>query len=208
MPNVEYRPDFFHRKNVDDAKEVILSAGGGMTTDERWERETDWLMERINFGSEHDLVIDYGCGIGRLAKRLKNPVIGVDISQSMRVHADIYVDRVAFGAITPQLLKIMHVNGLCVDGVVSAWALQHVLDVAETIDLLMCMLKPGGVFWLLDLHERHIPCVDAVDGEFLMVDDNMRIAPLIERWCRLDETHVMDIYDQPPDELRKYRRNL
>lgn len=204
--NFEYRPDFFLRRDLADAKEVILSPGGGMTTDERWERETDWLMERINFDGDDGLVVDYGCGVGRLAKRIKNPVIGVDIAQSMRVHADLYVDRPTFSAVTPQMLKVMRANGLRAKGVVAAWALQHVLDVAETVDLLLSMLRSGGVFWLLDLHERHIPCVEKDAGELVMVDDGVRIAPLVERCCHLEETHVLDIYDQPPDELRKYRR--
>ena len=60
-----YCPQVFDQPDLADAKAIILTPEAGLTTDERWERETAFLrpfLEALPAG----LAIDYGCGIGRL----------------------------------------------------------------------------------------------------------------------------------------------
>ncbi len=214
---LQYAPEFFFRESIATAKEVILTPGDELNTDERWEKETKWLMEQIKFNDDIGLVIDFGCGIGRLSKEIKNPVLGVDISQSMRVHSEIYVKKLEFSCVRPETLQILSANGLRADGVVSAWALQHVLYVIETIHLLMEILKPRGVFWLLDTLQRHVPCrwpSDYLDSKpsdyskFVMFDDEVNILKVIEEWCDLEEEYPIPINlaQRADTKLRKYRR--
>ena len=81
----------FAVNNERQAKNIILTPEGGTTTDGRWEKETEFLQQDIGEflnPTEQMLILDYGCGIGRLAKELINNhacrVLGVDISASMR----------------------------------------------------------------------------------------------------------------------------
>ena len=202
---VTYYPEFFHRTSIAEARKVILTEeDAGMTVDKRWEVETKWLVERIRFDDDDSLIVDYGCGIGRLAKELKNPVLGVDISPTMRVHSECYVQRDTFGAMSPQMFKVLSENGLRVDGVMAIWALQHVKDVHETIDLLMATLCPGGVFWMLDLCTRYVP-YKTDDGVIGFLDDYVRFLPTIAKWCVLEKFDVLHIYEHDV-QLRKYRR--
>src|SRR5262249_29871734 len=96
MP-LTYNPEIFSVRNVREPKALILTAETS-TTDARWEQETPLLCglidARAKIGPE-TVVLDYGCGIGRMSKALIERygcrVIGVDISPSMRALAVEYV---------------------------------------------------------------------------------------------------------------------
>lgn len=214
MP-VVYDPDYYFIKNIDDAKGVILGPWSGFSASQRWKSETEWLAQRIKFDDDEGLIVDYACGIGRIAKGIKNPILGVDFSQSMRINAEAYVNKNSFSVVTPEILKVLFDNGLKISGVISIWALQHVIEVEETIGLLMKALKPEGIFWLMDLNQRCIPITDtdkpiAYNDKFTQVffhDDKKEILPMIDRWCILEYAELMPIYDSGPKlELMKYRR--
>jgi SAM-dependent methyltransferase len=96
MSEPVYRPEIFNPSSVDDARRIILTPEPGLSTDERWDRETPYLADRLvetMMPDESSLVLDFGCGIGRLAKavieRSGCTVIGVDISARMRAYAHI-----------------------------------------------------------------------------------------------------------------------
>ncbi len=217
MPeNLIYDPDFYFCKNLGDAKKVILGPWGGLSVEERWKLETEWLIERIKFDNDEDLVIDYGCGVGRLAKEIINPILGVDFSQSMRLQAEVYVGKDSFSVITPDILQVLFNNGLKVSGVISAWAFQHIVDVEEIIDMLMKGMKLNGTLWLLDINERCVPCIVegapelTYDDKFTKAhacNDHIEILPMIDKWCNLESIELMPIYtSEQKVELRKYRR--
>src|SRR5689334_11703310 len=93
-----YHPDIFEVDDIESAKQIILTPEVGTTTQERWERETPFLVEEIGRAlglDENSCVLDYGCGIGRLAKglieRYQCFVIGMDISTGMLLLAPKYV---------------------------------------------------------------------------------------------------------------------
>ena len=86
-----YRPEIFEVGDLQSAKEIILTPEPDTTTEERWEYETPFLVDEIGRALTLDstsFVLDYGCGVGRLAKELikrhQCHVLGVDISSSMR----------------------------------------------------------------------------------------------------------------------------
>jgi 2-polyprenyl-3-methyl-5-hydroxy-6-metoxy-1,4-benzoquinol methylase len=131
-----YNPTVFDVSSIQDAKNIILTQEEGMSTDERWKLETPFLAQDIGayFSSldENSVIIDYGCGIGRISKELINQfsckVIGIDISESMRTLSQQYVDSENFEAISPLELKKRLLSGLRVDAAISIWVLQHALD--------------------------------------------------------------------------------
>jgi SAM-dependent methyltransferase len=90
-----YNSGIFEVANLDDARRIILTPEGGLTTDERWESETPYLVglvaENLQLTAD-SVIVDYGCGIGRLARELIARygcrVVGVDISAQMRSLAE------------------------------------------------------------------------------------------------------------------------
>jgi SAM-dependent methyltransferase len=96
--SAKFNSKLYEVESVEHARALILTAEQGTTTDERWEKETDFLASEIGETlalKETDIVLDYGCGIGRVSKVLIEQygcrVVGVDASKSMRLMAPDYV---------------------------------------------------------------------------------------------------------------------
>ena len=71
MP-LTYHPAVFHVNDIAQAMAVIMTPEGS-TTAERWEIETPYLADLIAQEltiTPDTLLLDYGCGIGRLAYEL------------------------------------------------------------------------------------------------------------------------------------------
>ena len=62
-----YNSGVFDVANLDEARRIILTPEGGLSTHERWESETPYLVGlvaenlQLTAGS---VVVDYGCGFG------------------------------------------------------------------------------------------------------------------------------------------------
>ena len=73
------------------------------------------LMSRHGQLGPNDVVLDYGCGIGRMAKELilrhNCRVIGVDISPNMRALSVQYVNSDNFFACPPAMLGVFWTAG-------------------------------------------------------------------------------------------------
>ena len=97
-PPYQYAPTTFDRLTLEEAARACITEGGGLSMEERWEKETRWLMDRVSF--DRGVVIDYGCGVGRMAKSILDSgavgVVGVDHSPTMRKFAVEYVDSINF----------------------------------------------------------------------------------------------------------------
>ena len=94
MTTLTYLPQVFDVLNMQSAREVILTHEGAASAEERWQTETPYVADLIENAlsvTSETTLIDYGCGIGRLAKELITRhgcrVIGVDISINMRALA-------------------------------------------------------------------------------------------------------------------------
>ncbi len=140
---VTYNPHIFDVRTTAEAKRVILTPEG-QSSDERWRRETPLLMDLISGGcdlNENSWVLDYGVGIGRIAKALIDRydcrVVGVDISPSMRALAANYVSSPRFFACSPHMLPWL---GIRYDLGLAIWTLQHCLNPAEDIAIMRSVL--------------------------------------------------------------------
>jgi SAM-dependent methyltransferase len=162
MP-LTYNPEIFSIKDLEQARRIILTAESS-TTDERWKTETPMVAElvaRHNDLGPGSLVLDYGCGIGRMAKELIERhncrVIGIDISQSMRALSVEYVNSDSFFACPPGMLNVLVDRGLRFDAAISIWVLQHCLKPADDIGTLRRAVKPGGGLLVLNNVHRAVP---------------------------------------------------
>lgn len=177
MPELTYNPRIFEVEDDRAARGIILTSQAGLSTDERWERETPYLADLVRrtlglCGGE--LVLDYGCGVGRMARALIDgagvSVLGVDISTRMRARAPAYVGRAGFSAVSRRLLQVATDHGARVDAAFSVWVLQHCFDPEEDLGLIRAALRPGGRFMVVNNLRRAVPSVEsgwADDGKDL-----------------------------------------
>jgi SAM-dependent methyltransferase len=159
-----YSPQVFEVCNIEEAKRIILTPEKGIDPEERWQRETPFTVSQIIdlLKPEKDsILIDYGCGIGRLAKGLIQQrscnILAIDTSLTMRQLAPAYVNSPLFSVCTPQLLDSMAARGLSVDAAYSVWVLQHCLNPIEDLLRIKRVLKPGGYFYILNNISRAVP---------------------------------------------------
>lgn len=176
-----YRPEVFGVRNIDQAMRIILTPEQGTTTEERWAKETPYLTGELvrclkpGIGS---VVIDYGCGIGRLAKELIAKtgcaVIGVDIRAEMRALANSYVNSDNFVTVSPAGLKALTARGLKADLGYSVWVLQHCFAPAEDVGNLHDALRDGGLLYVVNGRTRCVPTDQGWKG------DGQDVAALLE----------------------------
>jgi SAM-dependent methyltransferase len=159
-----YFPEIFEVNSLESAMQIILTPGAGTTTQERWEKETPFLVDEIGRALELDdksCVLDYGCGVGRLAKGLIERhncfVLGVDISTSMRQLAPGYVWSDRFSVCTPQMLDRMVVEGLRVTHAYACWVIQHCMAPDEDLARIESALTGGGKLFVLNANGRWVP---------------------------------------------------
>jgi SAM-dependent methyltransferase len=198
MANLTYNPDVFKVADAKAAKQIILTPEGGQSTDERWARETPYLAELLQQKLQlaaGQLVVDFGCGLGRMARELigryECRVLGVDISEEMRGLAPAYVGSRAFSVVSNRIFGELVERGLQVDAVISVWVLQHSLDPKGDIALLAQGLRAGGRFGLVNNRQRAVPTREKVwasDG--LDVRQLMAEALVPQEEGVLDPAHV------------------
>ncbi|TAN47269.1 MAG: class I SAM-dependent methyltransferase, partial [Rhodospirillales bacterium] len=159
-----YSPRIFDAPSLEAAMRIILTPQGGQDSEERWKRETPYLAELIGQAaglSQGQLVLDYGCGIGRLAKELMGRfgvrVVGVDISRNMRSLAPVYVDSDAFCSVSPVILDTLIAQGVRFDAALSIWVLQHCARPLQDIARIHAALCDGGQLMAVNGIGRAVP---------------------------------------------------
>lgn len=156
-----YDPTIFDQLNLESAKMIVLTQENDVSTEVRWQTETPWLIGLITKHiAQQGLVLDYGCGVGRLSGPLVAQgyrVIGVDTSSEMRQHATAQVNGERFLAVTPALLDQLGNVGLEVDAVLAIWVLQHCAFLEDEIARIARMLKKGGIIAVADMKHRAVP---------------------------------------------------
>lgn len=158
---VTHRPDVFDVRDIDQAKAIILTPELGRTTDERWALETPYLANLIFEQTRpraDTVVLDYGCGIGRLSKALIEgsgcKVIGADTSNDMRAMAPGYVGSGQFTVCDPRALAQ---SGARCDVAIAVWVLQHCAFLDLDLDVIKGALKPGGLLFVVNEIRRCLP---------------------------------------------------
>jgi SAM-dependent methyltransferase len=160
VPPLTYDPGRFHVTSFDEAANIILTPETS-TTKARWDTETPYFLDLIGrccqIGSQA-LVLDYGCGIGRLSKGLIERhgcrVVGADISATMRAHAELYVNDSRFLACAPEALDWL---GLRFDAAISVWVLQHCLRPHDDIARIKARLAPNAPLFIANNDYRAVP---------------------------------------------------
>ena len=176
-----YQPSYYEVSSLEEAMGKILTPEDGVSPLERWEKETpiiaDMLTNRLNLSANHN-IIDYGCGVGRLAKELIESrdcnVIGVDISRSMRAFSHIYCQSDAFFSCSTKSLQTMVDSGFCADHAFAIWVLQHAENPEEDIDLIYNALAVGSTFLVMNLDYRCLPTGNGWE------EDGINIKKMIE----------------------------
>ncbi len=163
-PAANYAPEVFDVRDRDEARRIILTPEAGTTTDERWAKETPWLADRIleRFPlTEQHVVIDFGCGIGRMARalieRTRCWVIGVDMSPGMQHLAPDYVQSPKFAVVSPQMLDLMTARGFRAELAIAIWVLQHVARADVDLERLRRVLAEGGGMFVANNVRRAVP---------------------------------------------------
>ncbi len=144
-----YVANLYEVDSIETAKKLIVTGERGMSSDERWALETPWIVDSIGQFlplSPDATIIDYGCGIGRIAKELIERfgcrVAGIDASQSMRQLAPQYVQSDRFFTWSPEQLDAAILQGFCADYCISIWVIQHILKPLEAIERISRALRP------------------------------------------------------------------
>lgn len=137
----------FKARNFEDGRHSVVGDCNGHSCEERWELETPAfaraIVELIPQGAT--TILDYGCGVGRLAKEVlklnkKVTIIGVDASDDeLRLAAE-YVNDSRFIPTRPEDLNQK------VDLVYCVYVLQHIpaIELRHAIERMHYFLKPHG----------------------------------------------------------------
>jgi SAM-dependent methyltransferase len=159
-----YSPQVFDVLNLESARGIILTQEGAASTDERWVTETPYLTDLIENSlsiTSETVLIDYGCGVGRLSKELiaRNGcrIIGVDISANMRAMAIDYVRSDRFFSCAPEMLDTLIQRGFVADAAFSVWVLQHCFAPSDDIARIHRSLAPGGSLFVVNNKHRAVP---------------------------------------------------
>jgi len=193
--NAFYNPSIFDHASIDSAREIVLTTESGVSTDVRWGTETPWMLSLFEkYFKPGRLIIDYGCGVGRLSGPLVDrgfPVIGIDTSNMMRQHATNLISNDRFTAITPMVLDQLIGAGLKADGVMAVWVLQHCLDLEIEVKRIHQALHVGGVLAVADMQHRAIPTDQG------WVNDGKSVDHTLKRFFTLIQKYPYDAPNPP-----------
>jgi len=204
MSDAAYLPAAFSITSVEEAQQIILTPEAGLSSQERWEQETAWLLEKLKLPP--GLVVDYGCGIGRIAKHLPNPVLGVDISESMRRLAVSYVNRNDFGVVSPPEFEASVANGVRANSAIAIWVLQHVQQPREAVHHLAAVLHEDAPLYVVATGHRCVP--GCINGEERWINDSIDVDDML-----LEFFDTVSVEKMPTElcegdaKLYRYKRN-
>ena len=149
--------NLFKVKSLEEGKEAVVGHCNGFDRQQRWDAETPDFAKAIrsqihtrNDGG-YALVLDYGCGVGRLAKAVmsreeKISVKGIDASADMMREAEKYCgDTYTFQAWTIKQLAEANIK---FDVAYCVYVLQHVpaIEIREILQRIYDNLKDDGTF--------------------------------------------------------------
>ena len=166
-----YIKEVFDVETFEHAKHVVLTSDPDNPN--KFENETNFLTDTIakqNIISSESIVLDFGCGMGRVSKKLIEKfdcnIVGVDISNSMLTFANIYVSK-------PRKFKPMNSYNMpnTIDVCVSTFVLQHVQDPKTEIDIIYNNLKVGGYLVLVNENKRYVPS-DVDSNRYIVWQDD------------------------------------
>jgi SAM-dependent methyltransferase len=180
---------------MEHARAIILSSD---PDGRKWREETETTVDLLIGAFERagrpigldSVMLDYGCGVGRVAKRLIErtgcTVIGTDIVLKMLEYAGQYVGSPNFIACPQSALEKLTATGLRVDGAFSIWVLQHCMDPEEDVRRIISLLKPDpGLLFVLNKTDRYLPVVP--EGRWAKwADDEVNVVDVLGKFFRIE----------------------
>ncbi len=165
-----YDPSIFDVENYAEARTAILtSEGPGFSTDDRWIKETPWVVDKIaeHLNLEDARLLDFGCGVGRIAKELIRKfdcwTVGVDTSPNMRALAASYVNAPGFLA-CDTIWLCNRVLPIEFDAAIAIWSLQHCPNLEHDIGYIADSICVKGLLFVVNTKHRLIPARGRADG--------------------------------------------
>jgi len=176
----------FSEPNFRDARGTVVGSINKLSVDERWERETPLFVDAIAkyLTPSTRAILDYGCGIGRISKKILEreqavTITGVDASRVQIAHSLSYINDSRFSAVVPAELKGSFDLCFCI------YVLQHVraIDLRQTLWNIHSHLAPNALFIQCSSERRMSVRRDSgffFDDRLLGVDLDAEIERLFE----------------------------
>jgi|TARA_R110002126_G_scaffold3263_2_gene18660 SAM-dependent methyltransferase len=195
----QYDDARFRKESVPELAQIILTGN----TQARWEKETPIFAKKI---VEHmqivatSTVLDFGVGIGRLAKeilKLTNcTVIGVDISKDMLRESINYVSHPNYIPMSINAFKKMRMeNKLQIDCAYGVWVLQHCMNYHELHQLIRDALPDKGTFFVANTTQRWLP----IEGPEPWGNDGLNIRDALLEDFKLGHDLTTELLDYLPE---------
>lgn len=215
-PKPQYHPQVFDPTDMTEAKRISLpDYPEGPNSDERWEKETPWLLDRI----EKELglapgkwILDYGCGVGRIAKKLCEKgymVLGVEQSAAMRKFAMEYVnDPAHFLCVSNEMLKQLVETGLRVDGAYSVWCVYLCPETGDIYTSIRSAMKFNAKFINVNVKDRRY--IPSLAPDFRWIEDAVNVWRIADVFFGLCGTTIFPPELDPKNKflLRTYMRTI
>ena len=161
---MNYLKDAFYPRDIDHAKEICLSPD--LRIPNKFEKETELTIETLVsnlYAHNNSVVLDFGCGVGRLSKgliqRLGCDVVGVDFSEPMLHTASEYVMSRKF---MPLLSPIT--DTIKLDSIKEVIFDNNVMDVTDKIHIENAVIKDEAILSALLKVKSMIDPFSALSG--------------------------------------------
>lgn len=182
--------NLFKPKTLDEGRHCVVGDCNGFTTEQRWALETPLFAQEISKSiPPNGNVMDYGCGVGRIAKALLDlrediQVMGVDESEDMLARAREYVDNGRFIPMTVD--QASRCNDQNFDCVYSVYVFQHVpaIHIRSILSAIFLRLNDNGRFIYCSSDYRMAIRFDGkgfFDDRFLGVDLKGEVGMFFQR---------------------------
>lgn len=175
-----YIHEVFIPRDLAHAKDIVLSPDA--TNPTKFKDETEFLVSlliREGLLEGETRVLDFGCGMGRVAKevieRVGARVHGTDMSSSMRSYAEAYVSDSRFT--TSEVPPL----GAQFDLIIAVFVLQHTEHPTVEIERIVASLAPGGAFVLVDEEKRFVPSGVDREGYVIWNDDGFDVVSEVRK---------------------------
>jgi SAM-dependent methyltransferase len=179
---MKYLYETFIPASMQHAKDIVLTPDPANPN--KFEDETNQLVNIIaneNIISDQKVVLDFGCGMGRVSKQLierfKCEVIGLDMSIDMLKLATMYVaDSNKFVTCSSFIRKGV------IDVCLAAYVLQHVEHPVKEIETIADAMRKDGYFILLNEAEgRLVPGDVRSDNSVIWFNDDFNVFKEVEK---------------------------
>ena len=176
---MNYISQVFTPTSLEHAKNICLTPD--QSDPDKFVNETNFFINFVkkNYINSNSCVADFGCGMGRVSKQLIEQigcdVVGFDISYPMLLTAKNYINNDKFDHIKyDKQLKTFNKK---FDVVISILVLQHSEHPQEDLMFIKNILKPDGIFILVNEPKRFIP-IDIENKQVVWYDDGIDIEKL------------------------------